>query len=146
LRWNHSSDPENIVGSVDPTTVEARGSEVVASGRVDLDTDRGRHVWRLMKSGTIGFSFGYLIPEGGAQKRAGGGRRIVQLDVFEITVTAGPMNAETRVLATKALDDHAAIRARARDEMFELLTATDPEAKSLPPKSIEPIKVATFEC
>jgi hypothetical protein len=40
-----------------------------------------------MKSGAIGFSFGYLVPEGGDYKRADGGRTITQLDVFEITVT-----------------------------------------------------------
>jgi hypothetical protein len=61
LHWNHSSDPEDIVGHVNPESVKAQGSEVVAAGEVDLHTDHGRH--------------------------------IAQLDVFEITVTAGPMNA-----------------------------------------------------
>jgi hypothetical protein len=68
---------------------------------VDHDTERGRQVWRLIKGGVVGFSFGYLIPEGGAQKRAGGGRRITQLDVFEVTVTPAPMNNDTRVLGWK---------------------------------------------
>ena len=56
LHWDHSPDPENIVGHVDPESVRAVGGEVQASGKVDLDTDRGRQVWRLMKSGTLGFS------------------------------------------------------------------------------------------
>src|SRR3954454_1114831 len=62
LHWDHRSEPENIVGHVDPATVKAQGSEVMASGQVDLDTDRGRQVWRLMKGGSIGFLFGYLVP------------------------------------------------------------------------------------
>jgi phage head maturation protease len=111
---------------------------------VDLDTDRGRQVWRLMKAGSVGFSFGYLIPEGGATKRPGGGKHIVQVDVFEITVTAGPMNAQTGVLATKALDDHAAMKARFRDEMFDLLTV---QPEPVATKSVRPsVQVASFDC
>jgi HK97 family phage prohead protease len=105
LHWNHSSDPEDIVGHVNPATVKAAGGEVVASGWIDQDTERGRHVWRLAKSGTLGFSFGYLIPEGGAVKRADGVREIRRLDVLEITATAAPMNNGTRVLNTKAATD-----------------------------------------
>jgi hypothetical protein len=105
LHWDHSSAPEDIVGCIDPASVKAQGGEVLAAGKVDLDTDRGRQVWRLMKGGVCGFRFGYLVPEGGAQKRACGGRRIVQLDVFEITVCPAPMNPATRVLWTKSAAD-----------------------------------------
>jgi HK97 family phage prohead protease len=142
LHWNHSSDPENIVGHVDPESVKAVADEVVASGQVDLDTDRGRQVWRLMKSNTIGFSFGYITT--GSTKRADGGRTITSLDVFEISATPAPMNAETRVLATKAVDEHDAIREQARDEMARILTATpEPVAtKAVRP----PVQVASFEC
>jgi phage head maturation protease len=118
------------------------GGEVVASGQVELDTDRGRQVWRLMKSGTLGFSFGYLVPEGGAFKRTDGGRTTTRLDVFEITATPAPMNAQTRVLATKAIDEHAAIRTQARRDMFALLTTAEPVAT----KSVKPIQIASFEC
>ena len=105
LAWNHSSDPEDIIGHVNPTTVKAVAGEVHATGWIDQDTDRGRHVWRLAKSGTLGFSFGYLIPDGGAVKRADGVREIRKLDVFEITATPAPMNAATRVLSTKGVED-----------------------------------------
>jgi hypothetical protein len=54
LAWNHSSDPEDIVGHIDPETVRQEGDGVVAEGQVDLDTGRGQQVWRLMKSGTLG--------------------------------------------------------------------------------------------
>ena len=79
--------------------------EVHATGWIDQSTDRGRHVWRLAKSGTLGFSFGYLIPEGGAVKRADGVREIRKLDVFEVTATPAPMNNDTRVLSVKGLED-----------------------------------------
>ena len=42
LAWNHSTKAEDIIGSVDPNTVKAVDSEVVAKGRVDLDSTVGR--------------------------------------------------------------------------------------------------------
>jgi hypothetical protein len=56
------------------------------------------------QSGTLGFSFGHLIPDGGAVKRAGGGRRITELDVFEITATPVPVNNDTRVVGWKSVE------------------------------------------
>ena len=145
LHWNHSSEPEDIVGHVDPASVKAVGDQVHAAGYVDLDTERGRHVWRLMKAGSVGFSFGYLLPEGGAKARPGGGKHIVQLDVFEITVCPAPMNAETRVLATKALDELDEVRTKARDDMLALLTATTPEPAATKSAPL-PVQIASFEC
>jgi hypothetical protein len=85
--------------------VKAVDGEVHATGWVDQATDRGAHIWRLAKSGTLGFSFGYLIPEGGSVKRADGVREIHKLDVFEVSATPAPMNNDTRVLSTKAVED-----------------------------------------
>jgi HK97 family phage prohead protease len=103
LAWNHSTAAEDQVGHIDPATVVEVNAEVVAGGKVDLDTERGRHTWRLMKSGTLGFSFGYMVID--AVKRSDGKREIRALDVFEVSATTVPMNAGTRVLATKAADD-----------------------------------------
>ena len=61
-------------------------------------------VWQQIKDGTLGFSFGYLVPDGGAIKRSGGGRNIMELDVFEVTATPTPMNNDTRVLAYKSAE------------------------------------------
>ena len=54
LHWNHSSDPEDIIGHVNPATVEAVDGEVVASGWVDQSTDRGRQSAIRGKSGRSG--------------------------------------------------------------------------------------------
>jgi len=143
LHWNHSSDPEDIIGHVDPLTVREVEGEVVAGGWVDRDTPRGREVWRLMKSGTLGFSFGYIAID--STKRAGGGREITKLDVYEITATTAPMNNGTRVLSTKALDEYDHIRANARGDMTRVLAATSPEPVAN--KSAElPVRIASFEC
>src|SRR4051812_36209997 len=44
LAWNHSSKAEDIIGHIDPESVREVDAEVVASGHVDLDTDRGQQV------------------------------------------------------------------------------------------------------
>jgi HK97 family phage prohead protease len=103
LHWNHSSEPEDIVGHVNPTSVKAVNGEVHATGWIDQSTDCGQHVWRLAKSGTIGFSFGYMVVN--SSDRKGGGKHITKLDVFEVSATPAPMNPDTRVLNTKALED-----------------------------------------
>jgi Caudovirus prohead serine protease len=53
-----------------------------------------------MKSGTLGFSFGYLVTR--SRRRDDGTRVIAALDVFEVSATATPMNNRTRVLSTKS--------------------------------------------
>ena len=147
LHWNHSSAPEDIIGHVDPQSVKAVAGEGVASGWVDQDTDRGQHVWRLAKSGTLGFSFGYLIPDGGAVKRIDGVREIHRLDVFEITATAAPMNADTRVLSTKALKLKRYIDpvTGRRMDYAELTAHTKANTARLR-KQGQPVKIASFEC
>lgn len=100
LAWHHSTKAEDIFGHIDPTSAHAHAGRVLVSGQVDLDSRVGQEAWRSFKARTVGFSFGYLILE--AKKRAGGGRHISALDVFEATATPTPMNNETQVLSTKA--------------------------------------------
>lgn len=102
LAWNHSTKADQIIGSINPASAAQVGDEVVVAGKIDMDTEVGAHAWRLVKAGVVGFSFGYLVPDGGSTKRKGGGRHITALDVFEITATPTPMNNDTRVLDFKA--------------------------------------------
>jgi hypothetical protein len=99
LAWQHSTAPEDQIGYIDPSTVRVVGDDVVASGWIDQSTDRGKHAWRLVKSGTLGFSFGYLTTK--ARPRRGGGRHLDEFDVFEVTATPVPIQNSTRVLGWK---------------------------------------------
>jgi HK97 family phage prohead protease len=103
LAWAHTDE---IVGNVDPATVRVLNGEVVVKGQVDMSTPRGEETWRLVKSGTLSFSFGFLIPDGGATKRTGGGLQIKEIDVFEISVVpVAPANNDTRVIGWKSLEE-----------------------------------------
>jgi HK97 family phage prohead protease len=102
LAWAHRTEPDELIGSVDPTSVKAQNGEVIVSAWIDRDTPRGQQVWRLVKSQTLGFSFGYLVTD--SVKRPNGDREIRGLDIFEISATATPMNRGTRVLDWKSTE------------------------------------------
>lgn len=101
LHLDHKSD--TIVGSVDPMSMRETTAGLEVAGKVDLDTEQGQDVWRQLKRNRIGFSFGYLTVK--SRKRDGGGRELLQLDLFEVSVTARPANNATRILSTKSADD-----------------------------------------
>ena len=72
---------------------------LVAEGRFDLDSGRGRDIHRLLKRGAaLGWSFGFAVPR--SARRPGGIIAAVR-EVYEATVTALPANPRTRVLALK---------------------------------------------
>ena len=110
LCWAHSVAPGDVIGHVDPATAKNVAGEVVVEGWVDQGTERGREAWRLVKSGTMGYSFGYLVNK--ASKMPDGTRLITKLDIHEISACVSPMNADTRVLSSKSRD---AARARRED-------------------------------
>jgi HK97 family phage prohead protease len=107
LAWNHSTKAEDQIGYVDPGSARVQDGEVVVTGWIDQDTPVGQDAWRQVKMGTLGFSFGYLPLEGA--KRKGGGRYLTEVDVYEITATPTPMNADTRVLDFKAMAKAASV-------------------------------------
>ncbi|HMF60773.1 MAG TPA: HK97 family phage prohead protease [Vicinamibacterales bacterium] len=133
LAWQHSPKAEDQIGHIDPALVKAVEGEVVASGWIDQSTDRGKHAWRLVKSGTLGFSFGYLTLA--ATKREGGGNHITELDVFEVSATPTPMNHDTRVLGWKSTEDLREEAARVEREVEQIQIPDVPEA---PPAPEEP--------
>lgn len=96
LHYNH--DPDEIIGEITEMWESDHGLQV--SGRVDLDEELGRKVWKSLKRGRIGFSFGFLTVK--SRDREDGGKDLLELDVVEISVTASPMNNRTRVLSTKS--------------------------------------------
>jgi HK97 family phage prohead protease len=153
LAWAHTED---VVGHIDPASARVEHDEVIAKGWVDQSTPRGEEAWRLVKSGTLSFSFGYLVPQGGATKRPGGRLHIRQLDVFEISlVPVGPANNDTRVLGWKSLDtdlEFERFKRKTYDDMRAYLGASAvSESERLRAKAAEvarefaPIQVARFE-
>jgi HK97 family phage prohead protease len=171
LHWDHGTQPEDIVGSVDPAQMAVQSNGLVVGGRVDLDTDRGQQVWKLLKSNTLGFSFGFVMNE--SHVRSDGVREISSVDLYEITATFRPTNDRTRVLSTKSTEpdlglgdilgiDPRALGQKSLDPADRLITIADrdgspkviragdetwwerDERKALA-KSV-PVEIASFEC
>lgn len=143
LAWMHSTKASDQIGYVDPHTARVVGDEVVASGWIDQDTEVGRHAWRLVKLGTLGFSFGYLTTK--AVPREGGGRHLQDLDLFEITATSVPINPDTRVLGWKGATeeeiddqrDYADAVARQEEEAGIPTDLTDESSPAVPSQPTE---------
>ena len=61
-----------------------------------------------MKSDSIGVSFGYLITD---KEDADDGVRLLKgVDLFEISLTAVPMNSDTRILSWKSARETTGVR------------------------------------
>ena len=128
LAWNHSGDPAYIIGHIDPASVKAVNGEVIANGWVDQSTEVGAQAWRLVKSGVLGFSFGYVIVN--STKRADGIRVLDEIDVYEVSATATPMQGRTRVLSWKSHEREAPTVEQLRDLEREVL-GLDPRQQHL---------------
>jgi HK97 family phage prohead protease len=102
LLWSHSPAAEDLVGHIRPDSVKAVDNEVVAEGWIDQATDRGKEAWRVIKSRTAGFSFGYIVND--MVQRADRIREIIALDVYEVSLCSTPMQHNTRVLDWKSTD------------------------------------------
>jgi HK97 family phage prohead protease len=103
LHWNHSADPDDIVGHIDPRSMVETDRGLVVEGQLDLEgSERARKAWRAMKTGSIGLSFGYLTQK--QRKAADGANELLAIDLFELSLTPAPANADTRVLGMKSGD------------------------------------------
>ncbi len=67
------------------------------SGRILKDNKRARHIARLVSEGAIsGLSIGYRPIR--ATPRAAGGRTLLELDLWEVSVVAFPMLRSARIV------------------------------------------------
>ena len=101
LHWNHrSSDPADIVGTVDPASMRETSEGLVVEGELDLENSaRAREAWRLVKADSVGVSFGYTAE---TEQLEDGTRLLTDIDLFEVSLTPAPMNPDARVLDWKS--------------------------------------------
>ena len=144
--WNHETGKaEQIIGSVDPQTMRETRDGLLAEASLDLEgSATAREAWRLVKSDSIGVSFGYMAD----QVDGGDGTRLLtSIDLYEISLTATPMHPDAKVVSWKSAPDSdllavptdARQRVRARELGVDELAAKS-AAKATP------ISIATFEC
>ncbi len=62
LHWDHRGEASNVIGSVDPATMQEKvGLGLYVEGKLDLDDSQvAREAWRSMRDDRVSLSFGYL--------------------------------------------------------------------------------------
>ncbi len=92
MLWQH--DPAQPVGIWDEVVEDGHGLYV--RGRLLEDVARAREAKALLEAGALeGLSIGYRTVR--AEKTPDGGRRLIELDLWEVSLVTFPMQAEARV-------------------------------------------------
>ena len=84
-------------------TIDEDGHGLRVEGKLLLTTDLGRETYELMKAGALdSLSIGYVTKD--SERDKSGARLLKQIDLYEISVVALPMNPAATISAVKAED------------------------------------------
>ncbi|MDD7971329.1 HK97 family phage prohead protease [Roseinatronobacter alkalisoli] len=98
MLWQH--DPAQPIGIWDEVSEDAHG--LFVKGRLLPDVARAREALALLQAGALdGLSIGYRTVR--AQALATGGRNLVELDLWEVSLVTFPMQTEARISAKSDL-------------------------------------------
>jgi uncharacterized protein len=97
MLWQH--DPSLPIGSWVSIKEDQRGLRV--KGRLNLAVARARETLALLKEGAVdGLSIGFRVKN--ARKSAAGGiRRLLEVDLWEISIVTFPMLPQARITSVK---------------------------------------------
>lgn len=109
MLWQHR--PEEPIGVWTRIAEDARGLEV--KGRLDLSVARAREALSLIRAGALdGLSIGFRTLRA-ATDRKSGARRLIDIDLVEISIVTFPALPQARIGATPPLPADAPRRAAA---------------------------------
>jgi HK97 family phage prohead protease len=99
MLWQH--DPDQPVGVWTGMAEDANGLHV--RGQLNLGVARGRELLALMRQGAVdGLSIGYRTVTARTEARSGV-RRLLRLDLWEVSLVTFPMLPQARVGSVKSL-------------------------------------------
>jgi len=97
MLWGH--DQKEIVGVW--THIEEDNVGLLASGKLMLETTKGKEAYQFLKAGAIGLSIGFSLAKGGSRYE-GGIRYITDIErLYEISLVSVPANASARITDVK---------------------------------------------
>ncbi|WEK48491.1 MAG: HK97 family phage prohead protease [Candidatus Kaistia colombiensis] len=112
IRMLYQHDPAEPIGVWLEIREDPRG--LFVRGRLMADVARGREVASLMRAGALdGLSIGFKTVKARADRTAGI-RRLVEIDLWEISVVTFPMQPDARVSSVKTTGLAARMRRAAR--------------------------------
>ena len=98
LLWQH--DPSQPVGIWNRLIEDERGLR--CEGQLNLDVQRGSELYALLKQGAVnGLSIGFKTVK--ARKDPSGGRQLLAVDLWEISLVTFPLLTDARVSGVKTL-------------------------------------------
>jgi phage head maturation protease len=72
----------------------------LVKGKLDLQhSEVAREAWRSMKNEAVALSFGYMTVN---SRKRGDTTELIELDLYEISITPTPANPHTRILEMKS--------------------------------------------
>lgn len=98
---DHDGKVGAVVGYIDPRMTFETEQGLEAAGTLDLSTELGKRTYQLIKNGTLSWSIGFVVPEGGRRRR-GNVTEITEVDLAEVSVVATPANRGARTLSIKS--------------------------------------------
>jgi HK97 family phage prohead protease len=98
---DHDGKVGAVVGYVDPRLTMETEQGLEAGGVLVTSTALGERVYELVKQGTLAWSIGYRVPEGG-RRRNGKITELIEIDLAEISAVSTPANAGARTLSIKS--------------------------------------------
>jgi HK97 family phage prohead protease len=100
MLWQH--DPAQPIGLWDEVREDSRG--LFVKGRLLTEVAKGREAAALLVAGAVdGLSIGYRTLR--AEKLAGGGRRLLELELWEVSLVTFPMLPVARIAAKGAVPE-----------------------------------------
>jgi hypothetical protein len=100
IRMLFQHNPDEVIGRWTAIREDARGLYV--EGRISTEVAKGREVLALLRNGGLdGLSIGFRTVKAKKEARSGV-RRILEADLWEISVVTFPMLPQARVTAVKA--------------------------------------------
>lgn len=103
IRFLFQHDPAEPIGAWTSIAEDARGLRVV--GRLNLAVARARELHALLRQGALdGLSIGFRALK--SVREAGGVRRLIEIDLWEISVVTFPMLPDARVGVVKGFPFH----------------------------------------
>lgn len=105
ILWQH--DHSEPIGAIRKALETDEGLDV--EGELVLALSNAKRAHALAKSGALGMSIGFTIPEGGAETRSGV-RFIKEIDLAEISLVSVPANPGAVVREVKSARDCSTVR------------------------------------
>lgn len=145
LHWNHEGSAASVIGSVNPATARETDDGLYVEGQLDLENSEvAREAWRSMKANRVALSFGFMVTDD--RLRSDGVRELRGIDLFEISITPGPANPDTRILTVKAATNRDPALDRESRAIAEILARPLEEVEAKATKARGPIQVEVFDC